>query len=247
MKKIYLAIAMLLTMVACTQNKPSQQAETTETKVENTKLMDCDITFNGIHFTKSINGADKLVSESNGIVTFRAKPNSDYFIDPNDGKLSQDDSAILLTEVDNTKPFTFTSKVTSGFLNEGGLYNAATFFVYADDTLWQKLCFEQGDHGEHRIVSVRTVGTSDDNNHDVVDPAKSVYFMISSDTRTIASYFSLDGKEWQMVRIYKNNYPSKLYLGINSQAPQSEECISTFEGLSLTTDNVSDFRMGEKE
>ena len=168
-----------------------------------------------------------------------------YVLDGEGIKISQDDAGILLTEVDNTKPFTLKGKVTSGFLTEGGLYNAATFFVYANDTLWQKLCFEHGDHGEHRIVSVRTIGTSDDNNHDVVDSAKSVYFKISSDTQSIASYFSLDGKEWQMVRIYKNQYPSKLYLGICSQAPQAEECTSTFEELSLTTDNVDDFRMGE--
>lgn len=48
-----------------------------------------------------------------------------------------------------------------------------------------------------------------------------------------------------MVRIYQNQYPSKLYLGICSQAPQAEECTSTFEELFLTTDNVDDFRMGE--
>ena len=230
MKKFYLAFAMLLTMAACTQNKPSQQAETNKTEAQNANLKDCDITINGIHFTKAINGGDKLVSESAGVVTVKANPNADFFIDPNE-KISQDDAGILLTEIDNTKPFTFKGKVTS-------------FFVYANDTLWQKLCFEQGDHGEHRIVSVRTVGTSDDNNHDVIDSAKSVYFKISSDTQSIASYFSLDGQEWQMVRIYKNNYPQQLYLGICSQAPQAEECVSTFEELSLTTDNVDDFRMG---
>ena len=52
-------------------------------------------------------------------------------------------------------------------------------------------------------------------------------------------------EKWQMVRIYQNQYPSKLYLGICSQAPQAEECTSTFKVLSLTTDNVDDFRMGE--
>ena len=242
MKKIYLALAILLTMAACTQNKPSQP-ETNKTEVDNANMKDCDITISGIHFTKSINGGDKLVTDSAGVVTLRANPNADFFIDPNE-KISQNDAGILLTEVDNTKPFTFKGKVTSGFLKEGGLYNAATFFVFANDTLWQKLCFEQGDHGEHRIVSVRTMGTSDDSNHDVVDSAKSVYFKISSDTQSIASYFSLDGREWQMVRIYRNNYPQQLYLGICSQAPQAEECVSTFEELSLTTDNVDDFRMG---
>ena len=43
----------------------------------------------------------------------------------------------------------------------------------------------------------------------------------------------------------ENNYPDRLYLGICSQAPQSDECVSIFDQLSLTTDNVGDFRMGE--
>jgi len=79
----------------------------------------------------------------------------------------------------------------------------------------------------------------------VQNDAEHIYYKISSDAHTIASYYSLDGKEWQMVRLYQNNYPDRLYLGICSQAPQSDECVSTFDQLSLTTVNVGDFRMGE--
>lgn len=99
---------------------------------------------------------------------------------------------MLLIPTDNTKPFTLTAKVTPEFTSDG-LYNAADLFVYVNDTLWQKLAFEQDEYGNHRIVTVRTQGTSDDNNHDKID-AKSVYMKISSDTRTIASYYSLDKK-----------------------------------------------------
>ena len=240
MKKIIFSTAIVLAMTAC----GNKQTETQTTEVVNTKMTECDFTFGNVHFTKALNGADQQVSDSAGVVTFRAKPNADYFNDPNDGKLSQDDSAILLTEVDNTKPFTFSAKMKPGFTPDG-LYNAAVLFVYADDTLWQKFCFEQDERGNHRVVTVRTVGKSDDNNHEVFNDAEFIFYKISSDTRTIASYYSLDGKEWQMVRLYENNYPEKLYLGICSQAPQSEECVSTFEQLSLTTDNVGDFRMGE--
>ena len=207
-------------------------------------MTNCDITISGIHFTKSLNGADQQVLDSAGIVTFRAKPYADYFNDPNDGKLSQSDAAVLLTEIDNTKPFTFSARLKSGF-TEDGLYNAAALFVYVNDTLYQKFCFEQDERGNHRVVTVRTVGTSDENNHEVFNDTEFIYYKISSDAHTIASYNSLDGKEWQMVRLYENTYPARLYLGICSQAPQSEECISTFEELSLTTDNVGDFRIGE--
>ena len=240
MKKYLILAAFVLALASCGQ----KQAENQTTEVSNPKMTECDLTFGNVHFTKALNGADQQVADSAGIVTFRAKPTADYFNDPNDGKLSQDDSAILLTEVDNTKPFTFSAKMKPGFTKDG-LYNAAALFVYASDTLYQKFCFEQDERGNHRVVTVRTVGTSDDNNHEVFNDTEFIYYKVSSDARTIASYYSLDGKEWQMVRLYKNNYPEKLYLGICSQAPQSEECISIFEELSLTTDNVGDFRMGE--
>lgn len=208
-------------------------------------LKECDMTLSGVHFTHSLNGADAQVSEKNDTVTFRALPKADYFRDPNGDELTQDDAAILLTEVDNTKPFTFSAKVTPGF-TPTGLYHAATLFVFDNPTHWQKFAFEQDERGRHRIVTVRTQGTSDDNNHDVIEEASSVWLKISSDTHTIASYYSLDGQTWQMVRLYKNDYPAKLFLGINSQAPQDDVCVSLFEHISLSSDNVTDFRMGEQ-
>ena len=147
-----------------------------------------------------------------------------------------------MTTIDNTKPFTFSGRLKPGF-TEDGLYNAANLMVVANDTLWQKFCFEQDERGKHRVVTVRTVGTSDDNNHEVIEQ-DNIYYKISSDTHTIASYYSLDGKEWQMVRLYKNNYPKELYIGICSQAPVKGECVSEFSELSLSTDNVGDFRLG---
>ena len=133
--------------------------------------------------------------------------------------------------------------VTPEFTTEG-LYNAADLFVYSCDSLWQKLAFEQDEYGNHRIVTVRTQGTSDDNNHDKLD-VSSVYLKISSDTKTIASYYSIDKKRWNMVRLYKNYYPNNIYLGISSQCPQKGSCTSRFEEISLSHDNVSDFRLGE--
>lgn len=126
------------------------------------------------------------------------------------GKLSNTTLPILLVPVENTKPFTLIAKVTPEFTTEG-LYNAADLFVYSCDSLWQKLAFEQDEYGNHRIVTVRTQGTSDDNNHDKLD-VSSVYLKISSDTKTIASYYSIDKKRWNMVRLYKNCYPKNIYL-----------------------------------
>ena len=240
MKKMIILSVFTLMLIACGDKQAVASVEDTV----NEKLTNCDITISGIHFTKALNGADSQVTDSAGTVTFRAKPHADYFNDPNDGKLSQSNAAVLLTEVDNTKPFTFSARLKSGF-TEDGLYNAAALFVYASDSLYQKFCFEQDERGNHRVVTVRTVGTSDDNNHEVFNDAKFIWYKISSDARTIASYYSLDGQQWQLVRLYKNAYPDTLYLGICSQAPQSDECVSVFDQLLLTTDNVCDFRIGE--
>lgn len=202
----------------------------------------CDIEIAEIHFTKALNGADSLVNiVDSGRVEFRVGGKKDYFCDPNN-QLSSNTAPILLTKVDNTKAFTFTAKVTPEF-TEKGTYNAGVLYAYVNDNFWQKLCFEQDERGNHRIVTVRTIGTSDDNNHDIVN-APYAYMRISSDTRTIASYYSIDKKTWQMVRLYKNNYPSEMWLGISAQCPKEKGSLTCFEEISLEQNSVSDFRLG---
>lgn len=88
----------MATMMAAACSHPT--ADKTTQVVESSRLTDCNISLNGLHFTKSLNGAEKQVSDSAGIITFRAKPQADFFCDPN-GKISQDDAAILFMEIDN--------------------------------------------------------------------------------------------------------------------------------------------------
>jgi len=201
----------------------------------------CSVEFCGVRFDRAVNGADSLVSISEGRLRFEAGERMDFFCDP-DEKISNNTAPILLKEIDNTKPFTLTAKVSPSF-TETGTFNAAVLYIYANDRFWQKLCFEQDERSNHRIVSVRTQGTSDDNNHDIV-PQDWVYLRIFSDTRTVAFYYSTDKKEWIMVRLYKNNYPDRLFLGISNQCPKDKHSHSVFEDLTLSTDSVANIRMG---
>lgn len=203
---------------------------------------ECDLTIGNIHFTKSVNNAHSLITaDGNSKVVFTTGEKTDYFSDPN-GKLSNTTAPILLTLVDNTKPFTFTAKVTPDF-SANDVYNAGVLYIYSNDSFFQKLCYEQDERENHRIVSVRTIGTSDDSNHDIVEQPY-VYMKISSDSKTIASYYSLDNKTWQMVRLYENNYPEEIWLGISSQCPVGKGTQSIFEELVLEKQSVSDFRLG---
>jgi regulation of enolase protein 1 (concanavalin A-like superfamily) len=67
---------------------------------------------------------------------------------------------------------------------------------------------------------------------------------ISSDTKTIGFYYSLDNKSWQLVRLFKNDYPVKIWIGVSTQSPIGNGTTATFEEFSLTQTSIKDFRMG---
>lgn len=251
MKRIILpTITASLFIIACkSSDKPETSSPATAIKDSTTSISGrengsaCDITFNDIHFTRSINGADTLISEEkdNGL-KFSVGEKKDYFNDP-DGKLSNNTAPILLTKIDNTKPFTLTAKVTPGF-TKTGLYNAGVLYVYKNDNHYQKFCFEQDERGDRRVVSVRTMTTSDDNNHDKITQPF-VYMKLSSDGQTIGSYYSLDNKTWHLARLYRNDYGAELWTGISAQCPVDTGSFAYFKDIQLTQTSVRDFRMGE--
>lgn len=223
------------------QGKDAPPVDTTTPAVCQAK--DCDITFGGIHFTKMRNDADTCIEEKDGVMTMTATHGQDFFIDPSSGKANTS-SPILLAEVDNTKPFTIQAKIKTHFTQDG-TYNAGVLFLYDNDEHWQKFCFEQDERGNHRVVTVRTVGTSDDNNSEVVSGQDFIYFKYSSDTNVVGSYYSFDGETWYMARLYRNDYPAKLYVGISNQCPTAETSKSEFSQMSLTQKAVENFRLGQ--
>jgi uncharacterized protein len=206
---------------------------------EDMKSEACRITLPGITFTRSLNGAAAHAKVEEGRLTLASEARRDNFRDP-DGKLSNNTAPVLLTEVDNKKPFTLTAKITPTFLKT---YDAGTLYIYVKDDLWLKMAMEMDERHKTRMVSVRTMGTSDDNNHDVVT-SKSVYMKISSNTETVGFYYSLDKKTWQLIRLFRNEYPASIWVGISTQSPQGNGTSTVFEDLLLTQQSISDFRLG---
>jgi len=233
MKKQQFALSLLLLLVTASQS-PSE-----DMKSENMNSEACRITLPGITFTRSINGAAAHAKVEGDKLTLASEARRDYFRDP-DGKLSNNSAPLLLTEVVNKKQFTLTAKITPVFLKT---YDAGTLYIYVKDDLWLKMAMEMDERGKHRMVSVRTIGTSDDNNHDVITE-KSVYMKISSDTKTVGFYYSLDKKSWQLIRLFRNDYPASIWVGISAQSPLGEGTSVLFEDVSLTQRSISDFRLG---
>lgn len=242
-KSLFTAIIVGITMAGCTQKESGKTTGSVdnEVKVDSVELAPCDISVGGILFTKSKNGAEQRITLMGDTIKFVAGPQTDYFRSP-DGSVVNN-SAIAFTEVDNTLPFTFTAKVQPCF-TESGTYSAGVLYAYDNDSHCQKLCFEQDEYGDHRVVSVRTIGTSDDNNHQSI-AGQFVYMRLSSDGTTIGSYYSEDGKKWCLARLYKNDYPDRLLLGISSQSPKDNEHICYFTEVSIKQEAVTDFRIGK--
>lgn len=199
----------------------------------------CSLQLPGIHFTRSLNQADEHATIDGAAITITSAARRDYFNDPN-GKLSNNTAPVLLAELDNTKPFTLMAAVRPGF---HAAYDAGALYLFASEQLWQKFAFERDERGVTRVVSVRTVGTSDDNNHQSV-AAPEVYLKISSDTRTVGLYFSTDKVSWNLARLYGNDYPPRLYVGLSSQSPLGSGNASTFIDPVFSADCVNDFRLG---
>ncbi|UDF04065.1 DUF1349 domain-containing protein [Asticcacaulis sp. AND118] len=194
----------------------------------------------GIVFSRALNGAEKEAKVAGDVITLTSQAKRDNFRDP-DGKLSNNTAPILLAEIDNTKPFTFVARVKPTFHET---YDAGTLYLWARDDLWLKVAMERDERKSIRVVTVRTTGTSDDNNHDIA-PASALYLKISSDTKTVGIYYSADQKTWQLVRLFKNDYPAKLWTGISTQSPVGDGTSAVFDSMALTKESIKDFRMGE--
>lgn len=200
---------------------------------------ECMIKLPGVTFTRSLNDAAENATVGNGTLTLRSDAKKDYFNDP-DGKLTNATAPVLLAEVDNKKPFTLTAKITPAFK---AMYDAGVLYIFSTEKLWQKFCFEKDERGRTRVVSVRTIETSDDNNHDILT-GESVYYKLTSDTKTVGLYYSTDSTTWNLARLYKNNYPPVIWLGVSTQSPVGDGTVAVFENCSLTETTVKDFREG---
>lgn len=202
---------------------------------------DADVQSGNVKFTQAMNLNDQTVKTIGDTLVMTAGDKTDLFCDPK-GVATNTTAPLLMTSVDNTKPFTFTVKVQPQF-TENGTYSAGAILTFVDKNHWQKLCYEQDEDGNHRIVTVRTIETSDDNNHERCD-SSAVYLRMSSDTQVIGNYYSEDGENWHLVRIYKNEYPSNLYLSVSAQSPKDKAHTCLFSDVKLEERPVSDFRKG---
>ena len=233
MRQYFIFIAIAFAACQSEPAKPTVAAPETKPEAPKEKI--------AWEFTESLNGAkEQATVDSLGRIQMTAGAETDFFTEPGLPPYDKANAPLLLRTVDNTKPFTFSFKTTPVHTVK---YDAGMAFLYVDDHHWLKFAFEADERMKTRMVTVKTKDVSDDNNHDVV-ASPSVYLKISSDTKVVGFYYSTDGKDWQLVRVFKNEYPTNLKIGIGTQSPAGQGNSSVFEDFKFEETSVKDFRMG---
>jgi len=191
------------------------------------------------------------VDEATGAVMVSAQPHTDIFIDPGNDSASADtnaalnaesllNAATLLGDVPEGD-FQFSARVTVGFAST---FDAGVLLLWLDERRWGKLCFEFSPAGEPMVVSVVCRGVSDDANAFVV-PGRSVWLRISRIDRAYAYHAALDGKTWQMVRVFVlDDQTSRDRIGFEGQSPTGDGCSVTFDQIRFVPERLADLRDG---
>jgi uncharacterized protein len=172
-----------------------------------------------------------------GGIQVTVPPRVDYFQDPA-GKMSQDNAPYLWLEVSGD--FIAQAHVRPGF---NTTYDAGALMVRQDTHHWAKLCYESTDFGTTAAVSVVTNQVSDDaNGVNLTSP--DLWLQIIRQGDVFGMHYSLDGKDWRMVRLFRLQLQEKVKVGLVAQCPIGPGTSIDFLSFSIRKASVKDLRAG---
>lgn len=189
-------------------------------------------------FTKWINNP-KSVREDNGSIEILAGPGTNLFISAV-GDFRASNAPIYVHEAD--QEFTLICQVQPSF---SSVYDAGAIMLYISDENWVKFAYERTDLGHDAMVSVVTNGVSDDANGEKMT-SEAVWMKLTRKDHAIGLYYSVDGVQWRMVRLFQHQIKQEeqVYVGLLAQSPIGQECRVQFRGLEYHGEAVKDFRKG---
>lgn len=184
----------------------------------------------------------QIINEGNEVVIY-APGHTDWFNNPvpEDGKLSAPvaNAPFFYTEV--TGDFVFRAKVRPNFRS---VYDACALMVIQDETLWTKAAFEKSDFGTTAAVCVVTNGISDDANGCNIQQEE-VWLQIVRVGDVFCTHYSLDGENFDMVRLFHLPVEKTVKVGIEAQSPAGEGGLRFYSDISLENCTVANLRAGK--
>ena len=185
---------------------------------------------------KWINEASyEKIDEDTLLIT--APGDTDVFTDPV-GVNIKANAPYLYQEVEGD--FRMTAHVGHEFKST---WDAAVLMIWDDQEKNAKLCFEKSDFGTKAIVSVVTNGVSDDANG-VNYNWNNVWLQITRQGNIFALHYGPDGKNWNMVRLFRLDANKTIKIGMEAQCPAGEESKIYFYHFNIDNTPVQDLRAG---
>jgi len=179
-----------------------------------------------------------------GSLHVTADPKTDWYCNPAE-KFTEQSTPVLnaLTLLGNpgSKDFQLSAKVTVDFNAD---FDAGVLAIWEDSRVWAKLCFEYSPDKVGMVVSVVTLGASDDSNAFTV-PEKSTYLRVSRFGTTFAFHASGDGARWELIRVFTlSGDISAQNVGFLAQAPTGYGCAVEFSEISFAYTTLKALRDG---
>ncbi len=171
-------------------------------------------------------------------LTLSAGEKTDWFIDPDTGKVTDNAPALLMSV---HEPCVLTALVE---VNHTATFDAGVLVVYQSHQVWAKLCLELSPQGQSTIVSVVTRGLSDDcNSFAIATP--SAHLRLAKLEQAYAFHYSADGTRWELIRYFALDKSPAAEIGFLAQSPTGNGCTARFQQITFRPHKLRDIRSGE--
>lgn len=188
---------------------------------------------------------ESSLRNENGKLTIDAPAKTDFFrygtcdSEAKDSASVVDNAPFYYTEVEGD--FVLRVKVSHEFKE---VYDAAAILVLKDETCWAKSCYETSDFGTRAVVSVVTMGDSDDANGCNLE-GDSVWLQVCRVGKYFSFHYSVDGEKFDMMRYFTLPVDPIVKVGLVAQSPIGGGGPRYFEHLSIEQRTVENLRMGK--
>lgn len=177
-------------------------------------------------------------SWKNKVLNITAGAKTDMFRDPN-VTYNTDNAPKLLFVAD--EDFVFSAAIQHSFKSK---WDGGALVLIEDSLNWIKFCFEKDYTGAKRVVSVVTKDISDDCNSAAITGNR-VYYKMAKAGNVITLYYSLDGKQWLLIRHLQFNNKQPVKIGFLAQSPTGNQCNVLFTDIRYDARKIKDPYAGE--
>jgi len=177
-------------------------------------------------------------AKTSGGFIITAGEKTDMFRDPNVTYNTDNAPKLLFLPHEN---FVLTAAIEHSFATK---WDGGAIVLKADSLNWIKFCFEKDYTGKRRVVSVVTKDISDDCNS-VEVPGNKVFYKIAKAGNVITLYYSVNGKNWLLIRHLQFDVTGQLKLGFLAQSPLGKKCTVKFSDIIYRVKKISDPYTGE--